>query len=142
MKAFVHILEVFLAITLIYVVLNSAQISMPSEYSGPANLERLHRYAQDISFSLCNNENFRGMFVENALPVIDLNQTLPEDLDYHVYLYARDAYDSLSILVNDTGSMLLNKTIATCSCITSAYAPGTGDFRFEPKKIVTAVWSR
>jgi len=86
MKGFINILEVFLAITIIYIVLSQVQINLPPKYSDTSNMERLHRYAHDIAFSICGNLIDRRMLLNDTL-AFDLASVLPGDVYYHVYIY-------------------------------------------------------
>jgi len=80
------VLEVFLAIVLIYIVLSQIQISLPAKYSDTANTDRLNRYSHDIAFALCGNFEMRRMLLNDTM-AFDLNSSIPTDIAYHVYAY-------------------------------------------------------
>lgn len=80
------ILEVFLAIALIYIVFSQVQIQIPARYSDTANIERLHRYSHDIAFSLCGNLKAKRLMINNTL-LTDLNSSVPLDVCYKLQLY-------------------------------------------------------
>jgi hypothetical protein len=53
------------------------------------------------------------------MPTITINQTLPNDLSFHVYLFSNNTTTkSFETLVNETGDAVVeNKTVASSSCI-------------------------
>ena len=156
-KGFLHILEAFLAILVIYTVLNTAQSNLPARYSDPADTPRLQRNALDFANAACGNENYRGYFVNNSLPVatgLNLNLSFPADQDFHFYLFSNNTADGkLDDLVNESGSSVpsgvdasTGRTVATASCIISGLVSYDGSGSkivvYAPKKIVVAVWNR
>jgi hypothetical protein len=86
MRGFVAILEAFLAIVLIYIVFTQVQISIPARYSDTSNIERLHRYAHDIAFSVCGNLKDKRELIGDTL-TFDLANNLPIDVCYHIFAY-------------------------------------------------------
>lgn len=123
-RGFMHVIEAYLAILLIYTMMNSVQTSLPAKFSDSDNIQRLHRYAQDFAFSLCNNEGLRSYFANNSLPAAELNASLPGDLSFRVFLYSNaSSTHSFSTSINETGDVLVqNKTLATASCLVAGYA--------------------
>lgn len=123
-KGFIRILEVFLALTILFTVLDKAYITTPPRYSDPENMYTLHRYAEDIAFSLCNNEFFRDYYINDSLPseILEFNWTIPNDISYHIYIYSNSSHDSkLDDLTNDIGDSPGDNTIATSSCLISGF---------------------
>lgn len=123
-KGFIRILEVFLALTILFTVLDKAYIITPPRYGDPENVYRLHRYAKDIAFSLCNHEFFRDYYINDSLPseVLNFNWTIPNDIDYRVYIYSNNSDDSkLDDLTNETGGSPGDNIMATASCLISGF---------------------
>lgn len=121
-KGFIRILEVFLALTILFTVVDKVYISVPPRFEDPENLHRLSRYSKDIAFSLCYHGYLREEYVNDSLPPFDLNWTIPADLDYHIYLYSNGSNDhKLDDLVNESGNDPGNRVMATTSCIIAGY---------------------
>jgi len=118
MKGFMAILEAFLAIVIIYIVLSQLQINLPAAYSDTANIERLHRYAHDMAFSICGNMRERQamMMLDNS-SWTNLRTYLPADIDFHADIYKNLSNDHL--LDDWAGGIgnIPNSSVATSSCI-------------------------
>lgn len=103
------VLEVFLAITLIYVVMSQIQISLPAKYSDTTNMDRLHRYAHDIAFSLCDSLKAKRAILNDTF-TFDLHDTLPRDIAYRIYFYKNSSNNHLldsNVTVLDGGRVEL-----------------------------------
>jgi len=105
MKGFISILEAFLAIALIYIVLTQLQINLPSRYSDSTNIDRLHRYAHDISFSICGNAKIKRSLLNDTMS-FDLDSVVSSDVCYKVSVYKNSSNDHLlnSLVYNYTRS--------------------------------------
>ena len=68
-KGFIKIIEVILAITLIFVVIDNIYSTMPPRYKDTQNINRLNRYAGDIVSSACYNKVLREDFVKGYIPI-------------------------------------------------------------------------
>lgn|GEM_PF-4674978 len=75
-KGFVKILEVILAISLIFVVINNIYSAIPPRYQDTQNIYRLNRYAGDIASSICYNKIFKEDLIKGFIPI---NLTLRAD---------------------------------------------------------------
>ncbi len=68
---------------------------------------------------------------------LGLNQTLANDLNYHIWLYSNNSADGkLDDLINESGKET-SSTLATASCLISSY-----EKEYSPKKIVVGIWNR
>jgi hypothetical protein len=105
MKGFISILEAFLAIALIYIVLTEVQINLPARYSDSTNIDRLHRYAHDISFSICENAKTKRSLLNDTMSY-DLDSVVSPDVCYKVSVYKNSSNDHLlnSLVYNYTRS--------------------------------------
>jgi len=94
MRGFMAVLEVFLAIVLVYIVMGQIQINLPAKYSDTTNMDRLHRYSHDIAFSLCGSLKAKRGILNDSF-TFDLGNVLPQDVAYRIYYYTNDSNDHL-----------------------------------------------
>ncbi|GEM_PF-4408586 len=93
-RGFISIIEVFLALLILFTVLNRIFIAYPPKYTDPENIGRLNRYATDIALSICNNQDMRDYLVNNTLPnesttmIKQLNSSIPQDINYAILLFS------------------------------------------------------
>lgn len=117
-KGFVRIIEVMLAISIIFIVMNNIYTTTPPRYQDTQNINWLHRNAEDIAFSMCYNEEKRALLIDGRIPEFDL--TTPSELDYHIWVYTNNSLDwKLDDLINESGNTP-KRTTATASCLISA----------------------
>lgn len=97
------VLEVFLAIVLVYIVMNQIQINLPAKYSDTSNMDRLHRYSHDIAFSICGSLDAKRAMVNDSL-AFDLNNSIPSDVCYRLSVYKNSSNTHLldSLVYNYT----------------------------------------
>jgi hypothetical protein len=138
MRGFLHITEAVLAIAIVYIVLGQIQISQVSGWTDPDNLPRLQRWAADASTAMCNNEQFRYTAVGGNLPAADFGWMVPEDVDWHVWLY-----DTAGNILDETGNSSDSAT-ATASCIIAGYlnSTNTSEWTYSPKQVTVAMWNK
>ncbi|MFH0986989.1 MAG: hypothetical protein V1911_02965 [Candidatus Micrarchaeota archaeon] len=122
-RGFLRMLEVSLAIVLIYGFMNTFQLEKSPAIIGSENEPRLQRYAQDTALAVCNNKILRGYFAANATGIPNINASLPADIEMRIYVYTNATDDKiLDDLVNETGNTLGGKTVVTASCVTAGYS--------------------
>ncbi len=108
------VLEVFLAIVLIYIVMSQIQVNLPAKYSDTDNMDRLHRYSHDIAFSLCGSLDAKRAMVNDSL-AFDLSGMIPSDVCYRLSVYKNSSNNYLldSLIYNYTSQLISQVNNAT-----------------------------
>ena len=143
-RGFVYITEVVLAISIMFAVLGSIQVATAPRYVDVANLPRLHTISSDIAFSVCNNQALRLPLINGSLGGVNFTAAIPADVTYHIYLYGNNTDDSLlDDMMNDSGYLHGNSSIATSSCLTAGWIDplNASNYVYSPRKIVAEVWN-
>ncbi len=118
-KGFVRVLEVFLAIQLMVIFLGTIQAHRNPGHYDPYNMPRLRRNAESIAFSICNNDAHRKNITEGgSIPPLNLEETIPEDLEYGLKLYSGDRFSNEDY---SSGEFKDGPGVATSGCIMAGH---------------------
>ena len=141
-RGFFRMVEVFLALFLLFSALSVMEVHNFPKYSDPGNTARMYDVARRIALSY---NGYRTNISRNVLVPPD-NSTLPDGVEYKILLYANGTGHSLGVLVNQTGEGPPNdREMASYSLLVSGAAytdPGTGNriVEYAPRRLVVMAW--
>ncbi len=138
-KGFFRMIELFLALTLLFTVIGTLQINNSPRYADPANTARLYDNAKRIA--LAYNAHRQDIINGNIAPIP--SSMIPEDIDYHVTLYSTSSGHAIDSVVTELGNAIpLNKTLATHSLLVSGEIVNSTNRTYAPRRLLVVVWNK
>jgi len=135
-KAFIRMVEVFLALTLMFTVLSTLQIHNLPRYTDPQNTARLQDVARAIALS-CKID--RESIIQNQNPSQNFTSLIPGDVGYTISIYS-----TTGTRLNTTGTPPENHTLVTYSLLMSGSIRSLEpkNYTYNPKKLVVTTWNK
>ena len=137
MKGFYLMIEVFLALFILFSGLSAIMMfNTPKDYDA-FNTPRLEDVAKRIALSY---KAQRPALLQNSLEDIDKN-LIPTGVGHRVLLYSNGTGQTLDVLVNSTGDVPKNSSgIFTYSTLISGYIKNETEYYYAPRRLVVQVW--
>lgn len=144
MRAFLHITEAVLAITLMILALNQAQTNIASASSDYSGTARLRGVANDVAYSQCNDHNLRFRFVQDgslgAVPMDEVYRSIPRDVHVRIALYSKGG--TLLDTVGRQAPEYREVMTATCLMGGAVNMANISNYTYAPMKLSVSAWNR
>ena len=137
MKGFYMMIEVFLALFILFSGLSLIMMFNTPKHYDAFNTPRLEDVAKRMALSY---KSKRAELLQNSLEDVD-RSLVPPGVGHRVLLYSNGTGQALDVLVNSTGDPLPEGPgIVTYSSLIAGYVKNQTEYYYAPRRLVVQVW--